>query len=40
MVKIVHLAMSNIVIVGFLGYLVIVLPIIGIMAAHESEKPK
>lgn len=40
MVGIVHLAMQNIVLVGFLGFLLVIVPIIGIMAAHESANPK
>jgi hypothetical protein len=39
MVAFVHLAMQNIVLAGFLGFLLVIVPIIGIMAAHESERP-
>jgi hypothetical protein len=37
MVHFVHFAMQNLVVVGFMGFLLIVVPIIGIMAIHESK---
>lgn len=42
MVKLVRLSMENIVVVGFMAYLLVVVPIIGIIAAHKSansDKP-
>lgn len=39
MVGFVHLAMQNIVLAGFLGFLLVIVPIIGIMAAHDSQYP-
>lgn len=40
MVHTVHLLMNNIALVGFLGSLLVIVPIIGIMAVHESEYRK
>jgi hypothetical protein len=40
MVNFVHLAMQNIVLAGFLGYLLVIVPILGIKLLHESEKTK
>lgn len=40
MVGFVHLAMQNIALAAFLGFLLIMVPILGIMAIHESEKPR
>lgn len=38
-IHVVHFAMQNLVVVGFMGFLLIVVPIIGIMAIHESKPP-
>ena len=38
MVRVVHLAMENIVLVCFLAYLLVMVPIIGIKAVHDSAR--
>lgn len=37
MVHFVHVAMQNIVFVGFMSFLLIVVPMLGIMAVHERK---
>lgn len=36
MVNLVHSAAENVVVTGFIGYLLVVAPVIGIIAAHKS----
>lgn len=38
MIKIVHYLIENVAFLGILGFLLITVPMIGIMAAHERSK--
>ena len=37
-IQIVHFSMENLAIVGFMSFLLVVVPIIGIMAIHEKGR--
>lgn len=37
-VHFVHFVMENIMVVGFMGTLLVVVPLMGIMIVHESDK--